>query len=578
MRPEAGREPRVEGVLVLADLGGAARLTRRGGLDGDRDALAGVAVPDGDAVPPPDLAGDAPVADVLHPVEVGALEALRDELDVAVGDDLDRGLRERLRVHPPLHRDQRLDDRPAALAVADGVGVRLFLLEAAGIDEVRDHALARLEAVEVRVLPGQLVHRAVGIHDRDDLEVVALPDLEVDGVVAGGDLQRARAAFDLDGGVRDDRDEPPVGRHGRPQADEVAVAVVVRVDGDGGVRRDRLRAGGGDDDVLAGGCALGVHDRVADVPERARLVLVVDLDVGDGGAAVDAPIDEALGAVDEAVVVEVLEGGADGELALLVHRERLARPVRRGAQAAVLQGDATAALADELPGALQERLAADVVAGDALARQVALDDGVHGDGGVVDAGLPEGVVAEHAVPAGEGVLDRGGEGVPHVQLTGEVGRRHDDRERLRVRGAPAGGLEEATGLPPLVQRDLDRLRLVGGGHVRGVEFRGGAVGGGVVGHRAASFGGEQQKRPGVRGVAAGVGASSLEGARLPLGYYYDGGLGHRGDLTPRWVGVHPGVHPHPSPLPVWGDGAGGGDGSTRGGRASREARTLTGSL
>jgi hypothetical protein len=65
--------------------------------------------------------------------------------------------------------------------------------------------------------------------------------------------------------------------------------------------------------------------------------------------------------------------------------------------------------------------------------QVALDDRVHGDGGVVDAGEPERVVAEHAVPAGEGVLDGVGEAVPHVQLTGEVRRRHDDGERLRVR-------------------------------------------------------------------------------------------------------------------------------------------------
>ena len=32
----------------------------------------------------------------------------------------------------------------------------------------------------------------------------------------------------------------------------------------------------------------------------------------------------ALGAVDQPVVIEVLEGGADGHLALAVHRERLA--------------------------------------------------------------------------------------------------------------------------------------------------------------------------------------------------------------------------------------------------------------
>ena len=43
-----------------------------------RVLAAGVAVPDRDAVAPPQLAADAPVADVLHPVQVDADPALRD--------------------------------------------------------------------------------------------------------------------------------------------------------------------------------------------------------------------------------------------------------------------------------------------------------------------------------------------------------------------------------------------------------------------------------------------------------------------------------------------------------------------
>jgi hypothetical protein len=79
VRPEARGEPGVEGVLVLADVRGLPQPRSGGGLDGHGQVLAGVAVPDGDAVAPPDLAADAPVADVLHPVQVDALEALRDE-------------------------------------------------------------------------------------------------------------------------------------------------------------------------------------------------------------------------------------------------------------------------------------------------------------------------------------------------------------------------------------------------------------------------------------------------------------------------------------------------------------------
>src|SRR5690606_17373350 len=81
VRPQARGEPRVEGVLVLLEVRAVAPRAALGVLDRDDGLLAVAAVPDGDAVAPPDLAADAPVADVLHPVQVGALEAPRDEGD-----------------------------------------------------------------------------------------------------------------------------------------------------------------------------------------------------------------------------------------------------------------------------------------------------------------------------------------------------------------------------------------------------------------------------------------------------------------------------------------------------------------
>ena len=68
------------------------------------------------------------------------------------------GLGERLRAHEPLLREQRLDDGAGALAVADGVRVRLDLLHQPARLEVRDDPLARLEAVEAGIDAGALVH------------------------------------------------------------------------------------------------------------------------------------------------------------------------------------------------------------------------------------------------------------------------------------------------------------------------------------------------------------------------------------------------------------------------------------
>ncbi len=67
-----------------------------------------------------------------------------------------------------------------------------------------------------------------------------------------------------------------------------------------------------------------------------------------------------------------------------------------------------------------------------------LHHGLRRDAGVIGAGHPEGVVALHAPPADQHVLQRVIECVAHVQRAGHVGRRNDDGERLAVRRAWRG--------------------------------------------------------------------------------------------------------------------------------------------
>ena len=407
--------------------------------------------------------------------------------------------------------------------MADRVRVLLGALQQPRRVEVLDHAVARLEALHAGVLAGVLGQPPVGADDVEHGQAVALPDVEVDGVVAGRDLQRAGPRLDAHRLVGDDRHRPVRGRHEHVAAEQVLVALVLGVHGDAGVGRDRLRPRGGDDQVLAGLLVVVVQHRIPEVPERAGLVIVLDLEVGERGAAVHAPVDDALAAVDEAVLVEVHERLAHGALPRLVHRERLALPVGRGPQPAVLLGDARARAPDEVPHALEERLAADVVPRDALGGQLALDERVDGDGGVVDAGQPERVVAEHAVPAHQRVLDGDGERVADVQLTGEVGRRHDHGER------PLAALRaEGAGLLPRVVDALLHLRgVVGGRHLlrgrrgfgrhgrapRWLGFLGGSIprlwGGQRAKRRPAGAGRRRPARPSMRG--AGLAAA---------GYYY----------------------------------------------------------
>src|SRR3546814_4005509 len=80
--------------------------------------------------------------------------------------------------------------------------------------------------------------------------------------------------------------------------------------------------------------------------------------VRNRGAELRVPVDEALVAIEQALVVKLDEHLDDGGGKALVHREALVRPVARRAQAAELPGDLAARLRLPFPDMLEKRLAA----------------------------------------------------------------------------------------------------------------------------------------------------------------------------------------------------------------------------
>ena len=253
--------------------------------------------------------------------------------------------------------------------------------------------------------------------------------------------------------VGDDRQAPADERQRAELPDQVAVALVGRVHRDSGVGEHRLRAHGGDGEHV-----VGALDRVVDLVERVGHLAVLDLELRDHRARADVPVDHVVVAVDEALVVERDEDLVDGADVVLVEREPLALVVARGAEALELADDPRAVGLLPLPGALEECVAAEVVARGALGAQLLLEDGVDGDRGVVGAENPERVVPLHPPGSHERVLHRVVEGVPHVQGAGDVRRRDRDREVLL--GGPGGLGVEVAALDPVVEDpplDLGRL-------------------------------------------------------------------------------------------------------------------------
>ncbi|MEJ0042408.1 MAG: hypothetical protein WDM81_09400 [Rhizomicrobium sp.] len=110
-----------------------------------------------------------------------------------------------------------------------------------------------------------------------------------------------------------------------------------------------------------------------------------------------------------------------------------------------LLDDRAAALVLPFPHRFEEFLAAQGDAALLALGQLALDDELGGDAGMVGADLPEHVLAAHPLEADEDVLERVVERVADMQPPGDVRRRDHDAERLGIR--TAAGLEGAGRLP-----------------------------------------------------------------------------------------------------------------------------------
>src|ERR1700757_4555109 len=100
------------------------------------------------AMSPPKLAGDAPVMDVAHPLEISFGVILRREFDLAFFYCFNRTIGQRLNLNEPLRRESRFYDGLAAVTFADSQRVVLDAREQAKLFQIAQDFLPRLIAVQ----------------------------------------------------------------------------------------------------------------------------------------------------------------------------------------------------------------------------------------------------------------------------------------------------------------------------------------------------------------------------------------------------------------------------------------------
>src|SRR5215211_1223443 len=160
--PQAAAEPRIQDVRVLLEA-----LARR--LFGGHN-LPFRAIPDGDAVPPPELTRDVPVVDVFEPPDRLAAPGIGVDGDLHILQRIYGGLCELLHRDPPLLGEPRLYYRPAPVAVPDPVRIIPYLAKQTLLAQAGDDSFLRLLAAHPLERAAVRVDRAVGIEDVDGPE------------------------------------------------------------------------------------------------------------------------------------------------------------------------------------------------------------------------------------------------------------------------------------------------------------------------------------------------------------------------------------------------------------------------
>ena len=456
--PQLRAEPGVQHVLVLMHVMAAALGAHVGVLGQGVLPAAVLAVEHGNAVAPPQLAADAPVLEVLHPSGVGLRPARGVEGDLAGVDGVERRPLELVNGDEPLLGQPRLQGGVATVAVHDGVIEVLDVIEQVVLLEPLDDGLAALVAVHAGELAVALDDHCVLVEDVDLRQVVSLAHGVIVGVVGRGDLNKARAEVGVDVPILKDGDLSIDDGELDGLTHKGGLLGILRGDSDARVAEHGLGARGGDDDVILAVDRLG--QRVAQVPQVALLVLILGLVVRDSGGAVGAPVDDALAAIDQAVVVPVAKDLAHGLGIVLVHGEALVVEVDGAAHALDLLDDNAAVLVSPVPAGVDKLIATNLQAANALTLELLIDLGLRGDTGVVGAEHPARGLAAHAGHTDDGILDGVVGGMTHVELAGHIGRRNGD-------GAVAHALTAlvVTAVEPLLQdRRLVSRRIVVLGH------------------------------------------------------------------------------------------------------------------
>ena len=253
-----------------------------------------IAVERGNAVSPPNLAGNAPVADIFKPVEINLIKSFGNKFCLAVFNRVNCRLCKLLHFNEPLSGYLRFNCGVTPLASTYVVDMLLGLDEISACFKVGNDSLSRLVSVHARIFGVISGNFRVAGHNGDYFQIVPLAYFKVVGIMGGSNFYNARTEIHFNVFVRNYGNLTSHQRQYKSLADNILVAAVVGIYRNGSIAQKRFGTGRSQFHVAA-----TILERIADMPEVSRLLLENNLRVGQSRLAAGTPVYHSLAAVDK---------------------------------------------------------------------------------------------------------------------------------------------------------------------------------------------------------------------------------------------------------------------------------------
>ena len=425
--PQSRTEPGIQHIGIPLDLCAATLFTLAGIFARYGNVSAVLTGPSRDLMTPPKLTGNTPVTNIFHPVQIGLGETVRHELCLAVTNYANCFLSQRLHFHKPLCRNDRLNIVMAAVASANIMGVILDLYQIALRLQISNDRLSGFIAIQPLVFSAIAVNNTVIVQYPDHFQIMTQTDFKVIGVVGRCHLHAASTEFHFCIVIGYHRNFLIHKGQDHSLTDNCFVTVIIGVDADTGITKHSFRTGSCNNHFPA-----AVSERIADMPQVTGLIHVLDLCIRKSGHTVRTPVDNTASLVDQALLVKRHKHFTDSAGTALVHGKASTFPVTGCAQLFLLLNDPVAVLMFPVPNPFQEFFTTQIIAGQSFLAQFFFYLDLCSNACVVNTGHPQGIITLHTLKTDQGILQCCVHCVTHMQLTGNIGRGHNNCKGLCV--------------------------------------------------------------------------------------------------------------------------------------------------